>query len=104
MKPFSETEEFVRIAQMLQSVDPALDSATTHGKATIMLARMGRIEPQEDMLALCQCGWRGQIAETNERPYSTSEASWRMLAGRRGYVYVCPSCGAEIWRYYFEIN
>jgi hypothetical protein len=93
-----------RIAEMLASIDDAFDRDATSGKAAIMRARTGGVEPEWKMAAICRCGWRGTFNDVPIRRFDSGPDSWTMHAGRRGYHYLCPDCGEVIWRYYHTIN
>jgi hypothetical protein len=96
--------EFERIIKMLMSVEPDLDPESQHGKAQRVRAMLGSIEPRLEMQALCNCGWKGTILDTKEETYRSDETSWHMHGGRQGWHYICPKCGAVVWRYYNVIN
>lgn len=101
-------DEFMRIAEMLKSVEPDLDYPNnTHSKAQVVRAVMGSIDVPHDestMLAICGCGWRGTMLDCRRRAYDSGHESWVRHAGRRGYHWNCPQCGATVWRYYHTIN
>lgn len=98
-------DEFMRIAEMLKSIEPDLDYPNnTHSKAQVMRAAMGSINVPDDatMTAICGCGWRGTMLDCQWGPYDNG--AWAHRAGRKGYHWNCPTCGEVVWRYYNEIN
>lgn len=99
-------EKFIRIAKMLESIEPGLDYPNnTYSKAQVMRARLGSIEPPMDerqMLAVCDCGWTGDLNECDREEYDNGK--WGRNAGRRGYHWNCPRCKSLVWRYYHTIN
>jgi hypothetical protein len=97
-------DERKRIADMLASVDPAFNPDTTRGKAAVMRAILGSVEPEWEMAVICKCGWRGTFNDIAVLRFDTGPESWEMRAARRGYHYPCPKCGEVIWRYYHTIN
>lgn len=97
-------DDFDRTAEMLKSVEPALDLETTRGRATVLRALLGSVDPDEAMLAICACGWRGILLDTRMEEYNSAPASWHRLAGRSGWHYLCPTCGAVVWKHYTLIN
>lgn len=99
-------DEFMRIAQMLKSIEPGLDYPNdSHSKAQVMRAVMGSINVpynESSMFAICGCGWRGTMESTRREQYDNGK--WSTLAGRKGYHWNCPMCGETIWKYYNEIS
>lgn len=99
-------DEFMRIAEMLKSIEPDLDYPNnTHSKAQVMRAVLGSVDVPYDesvMLAICGCGWRGTMQDTHRENYDNGK--WAYHSGRQGYHWNCPKCGATIWRYYHTIN
>ena len=101
------TDEIKRIAEMLKSIEPDLDYPNdTHSKAQVMRAMMGSIDvpfdEESEMLAICDCGWRGTMLDCLWEPYDNG--AWAVHAGRKGYHWNCPDCGETVWRYYNVIN
>lgn len=99
-------DEFNRAAEMLKSVMPELDPATTGGKAAVMRALLGYVPVTDDtkMLAVCECGWRGTMLDTRMQEYQSEPENWRKLAGRQGWHYECPECGRVVWATYSVIS
>lgn len=97
-------DQFTRVGEMLKSIRPDLDMDSRDGKAEIMRGLMGSLRVPDHMVAICECGWRGTLVDTNERHYDSGPDSWRHHAGRRGWHWHCPKCQKVIWKYYSEIN
>ena len=97
-------EHLKLIADMLASVDNAFNHDTTAGKAAVMRAALGSVDPADDMLAICECGWRGTINDASRVAYDSGGDSWRRHAGRSGWHWNCPRCDRTIWSYYTVIN
>ena len=99
------TDRFNRIAEMLKSIDEDFDPESSVGRAEVTLALIGHFNPPLDMLAICECGWRGTMRDCREFPYNNGASNWAKLSGRAGVHYHCPQCiDRVVWKYYYAMN
>lgn len=66
------------------------------------LSQLGHIEPKDELLIECSCGWHGTIKDCLKNDFSND--GWNQLSGRKGYFWHCPDCNEIVWRYYHTIS
>lgn len=51
-----------------------------------------------------KCHWAGELRQAKQVYVHSSPESWRVLAGREGFEYACPSCGWIVHRNYTRMS